>query len=355
MKAVRRYRKPGPADAGAPPFQILSLSGGGYRGLFTAIILEELEQRAGRPLADCFDIVAGTSIGGIIACGLVAGVPAETIRREFERLGERVFDRHVRPFGKRLFPVPRPGLFSARYSRAGLEEAVDGVLGPHASRTLAETRPGLLVPSVSATNGEPFFFETGLPKDPRGVVTLRDVAFATSAAPTFFPEHAVLSNALVDGGVIANAPDVLALVRAMSIHGRHPSEIRLLSVGTSGAANGEVFKPGRKSGIFGWMVARGLFNLTLSAQQSLALSQARDVLGNRFVRIDVAADGPRGKAIALDKTGVAASATLRSLAAEALSEADRKAGPMISSVLRKRPAPRGATPRPGSGSLPPGV
>jgi hypothetical protein len=336
MKAVRRYRKPGPSNAGARPFQILSLSGGGYRGLFTAIILEELEQRAGRPLADCFDLVAGTSIGGILACGLMAGVPASTIRSEFERLGDRVFDRHVSLFGRRLFAVPRLGLFSARYSRAGLEEAVDGVLGAHASRTLSEARPGLLVPAVSATNGEPFVFETGLPNDPRGGVTLRDVAFATSAAPTFFPEHAVLANALVDGGIIANAPDVLALVRAISVHGRHPLEIRLLSVGTSGAAVGEVFKPGRKSGVFGWMVTRGLFNLTLSAQQSLALSQVRDVLGNRFVRIDVAADGARGKAVALDKTGLIASATLRGLAAEALAEADRKAGPMISTFLRNK-------------------
>jgi hypothetical protein len=334
MKAVRRYRTPGPASAGARPFQILSLSGGGYRGLFTAIILEELEQRAGRPLADCFDLVAGTSIGGILACGLMTGVPASTIRKEFERLGDRVFDRHVSLFGRRLFPVPRLGLFSARYSREGLEEAVDGVLGPHASRTLSQTRSGLLVPAVSATNGEPFVFETGRPNDPRGGVTLRDVAFATSAAPTFFPEHAVLANALVDGGVIANAPDVLALVRAISTHGRHPSEIRLLSVGTSGAAVGEVFKPGRRSGVLGWMVTRGLFNLVLSAQQSLALSQVRDVLGSRFVRIDVAADGARGKAVALDRTGSTATATLRGLAAEALAEGDRKAGPMISTFLR---------------------
>lgn len=334
MKTTRRYHRPGPASAGAPPFQILSLSGGGYRGLFTAIILEELEQRAGRPLADCFDVVAGTSIGGILACGLMAGVPASTIRREFERLGDRVFDRHVSLFGKRLFPVPRLGMLSSRYSRDGLEAAVDAVLGNAASRTLAETRTGLIVPAVSATSGEPFVFETGLPNDPLGGVSLRDVAFATSAAPTFFPEHAVLSNALVDGGVIANAPDVIALTRALSVHGRSPSEIRLLSVGTSGAATGEVFRPGRSSGVFGWMVGRNLFGLTLTASQNLAISLARDVLGKRYVRIDIAADAARGKAVGLDKTGAAATATLRALAAEAVAEADRSAAQTISAMLR---------------------
>jgi Patatin len=334
MKPVRRHKAAGPSKAGAQPFQILALSGGGYRGLFTAIILDELEQRAGRPLADCFDIVAGTSIGGILACGLVAGVPASVIRQEFERLGDRVFDRHITILGRRLFPVPRTGMFSARYSRTGLEAAVDGVLGDHSGQSLDATRPGLIVPAVSATSGEPFVFRTGMPNDPHGAVSLRDVAFATSAAPTFFPEHAVLSNALIDGGVIANAPDVLALTQAMSVHGHHPSEIRLLSIGTSGAATGEVFKPGRRSGIVGWMVARNLFGLTLAAQQSLALSTASDILGNRFVRIDVAADPARGRAIGLDRTGEAASATLKGLAAEALEDSNRKAGTMISAMLR---------------------
>jgi len=334
VRSVRRYRAPGAAAAGGRPFQILSLSGGGYRGLFTAIILEELEQRAGKPLVDCFDIVAGTSIGGILACGLVSGVPASMIRREFERLGDRVFDRHVSVFGMRLFPMPRLGMLSARYSRAGLEAAVDAVLGEFSASTLGQTRPGLIVPAVSATTGDHFVFETGLPNDPRGSVTLRDVAFATSAAPTFFPEHAVLDNALVDGGVIANAPDLLALSRALSLNGRNPSEIRMLSVGTSGAATGEVFKPGRRSGILGWMIARNLFGLTLSAQQSLALSLARDILGGRHVRIDVAADAARGKAIGLDKTGAIASTTLRGLAAEAMAKADAESSPMISAILR---------------------
>lgn len=334
MRKSRRYQKPGAATAGARPLQILSLSGGGYRGLFTAIILEELERRAGRPLAECFDIVAGTSIGGILACGIMTGVPATTIRKEFERLGEKVFDRHVTVMGRRLFPIPRLGLTGARYSRSGLEAAVSGVLGENAKRTLRETRPGLLVPAVSATSGRPVMFETGVPNDPFEDVLLRDVAFATSAAPTYFPEHPVKSNALVDGGIIANAPDVLALTRAMSLHGRKPSEIRMLSIGTSGAAMGEVFRPGRQSGVLGWMMARNLFGLTLAAQQSLALDLARDLLGNRYVRVDVDADASRAAKIGLDKAGPTASDALRGLAGQALAAADERDRSMIAAILR---------------------
>lgn len=339
MRPSRRYQRPGPTKAGNSPYQILALSGGGYRGLFTAIILEQLEQRAGRPLAECFDIIAGTSIGGILACGLIAGVPASAIRREFERLGDHVFDRHLTVFGRRLFPIPRLGLMSTRYSREGLADAVNSVLQHHARQTLAQTRPGLIVPAVSATNGEPYIFETGLPNDPHGATTLRDVAFATSAAPTYFPEHEIRSNALVDGGLIANAPDVIALTRALSVAGRHPDEIRLLSIGTAGSALGEVFKPGRRSGVLGWMIARNLFGLTISAQESLALSMAKELLGNRYVRIDAVADAKREKAIGLDKAGHTATTTLKGLAAEAIDDVDRDStsGPMLSTLLRRSP------------------
>ena len=88
-------------------------------------------------------------------------------------------------------------------------------------------------------------------------------------------------------------------------------------------------------------MSRNLFGLTLSAQQALALSLARDLLGRRHVRIDVEADGPRGKAIALDKAGRSATDTLRALAHEAIAEADRRDGAMLSAMLRIAIPPAG--------------
>ncbi|AZO34026.1 MAG: hypothetical protein EOS76_06855 [Mesorhizobium sp.] len=75
------------------PFQILALSGGGYRGLFSTHIFSKLEEQAGRPIGECFDLIAGTSIGGIIAIGLALGKPAKEIRDVFEEKGEDIFTR----------------------------------------------------------------------------------------------------------------------------------------------------------------------------------------------------------------------------------------------------------------------
>jgi patatin-like phospholipase/acyl hydrolase len=335
MKSVRRYRRAGAASPGVAPFQILSLSGGGYRGLFSAIILEDLENKAGKPLRECFDLVAGTSIGGILACGIATGVPAERIRKEFERLGAKVFERpQVSVLGRKLFELPRLGVLSARYSRSGLEEAVQGVLGDNAEISLASMTKPLIVPAVSATTSQAVVFESGRNSAPNGNVALKDVAFATSAAPTFFPEHNISGQSLVDGGIIANAPDVVSIVKAMTTFGRKADEIRLLSIGTTGAATGEVYRPNRASGILGWMMARNLFGLTVTAQQNLAVSLSSDLLGHRAVRVDYAADGKRGDVIGLDKVDTVATDTLKGLATQALEGAYRTNGGAIKAMLR---------------------
>ncbi|WP_457833194.1 patatin-like phospholipase family protein, partial [Staphylococcus aureus] len=78
-------------DAGRKRFQILALSGGGYRGLFTAKVLADLEQEIGGPIAAKFDLIAGTSIGGILALAVAMEVPAEQMVSLFEKHGEKIF------------------------------------------------------------------------------------------------------------------------------------------------------------------------------------------------------------------------------------------------------------------------
>ncbi len=78
-------------------FQILSLSGGGYLGLYTISVLADLEDRIGAPLASRFDLIAGTSVGGIIAIGIAGEVPAARIKETFERDGPRIFSERKPP------------------------------------------------------------------------------------------------------------------------------------------------------------------------------------------------------------------------------------------------------------------
>lgn len=323
-------RKP---DTVTAPFQVLALSGGGYRGLFSAMILEEMEKRACKPLRECFDLIAGTSIGGIIACGIAAGVPAARMREEFERQGKGIFERRIGLPGGRSFSVPRFGIIGAKYMRKGLEAAVSGTLGEASGMRLSDVGKPLVVTAVSATNGSAVLFDSrtnGTMKD----VTLREVALSTSAAPTYFPEFNIGGNSLVDGGIVANAPDAVAMLKAMSVFGQRPEEVRMLSVGTAGGVMGEVFRDGRSTGALRWMVARNLFGLTVGAQQELSLGLVRDLLGERYLRIDVTPDSARAKAIALDKANSTATATLRELSKQALDDVDRLRGGDLAAFLR---------------------
>ncbi|MCV9964302.1 CBASS cGAMP-activated phospholipase [Pararhizobium sp. BT-229] len=323
-------RKP---SASPSPFQVLALSGGGYRGLFSAMILEEMESRARKPLRDCFDLIAGTSIGGILACGIAAGVPASAMREEFERQGKGIFERRIRLPGGLSFRVPRFGVLGAKYSRAGLEAAVAGTLGKASGTRIADVAKPLVVTAVSATNGSAVLFDSrsnGGMKD----VTLREVALSTSAAPTYFPEFNIGGNSLVDGGIVANAPDAVAMMKSMSVFGQRPEEVRMLSIGTAGGVMGEVFRDGRSAGALRWMVARNLFGLTVGAQQELSLGLVRDLLGERYLRIDVTPDNARAKVIALDKADGTATATLRELSKQAMEDADRQRGGDLAAFLR---------------------
>jgi hypothetical protein len=315
------------------PFQVLALSGGGYRGLFSALILEEMESRAGRPLRECFDLIAGTSIGGILACGIAAGVPASAMRKEFEQRGISIFERRIElPFGLSI-KVPRFGLVGARYSRNGLEAAVDGTLAAAASMRLVDVEKPLVVTAVSATNGDAVLFDSRSNASVKDV-TLREVALATSAAPTYFPEFNIGGNSLVDGGLVANAPDAVAVLKSMAVFGQRPEEIRMLSVGTAGGMTGEVFRDGRSAGVLKWMMGRNLFGLTVGAQQELSLTLVRDLLGDRFLRIDAVPDNARSKVIALDKADKTATVTLRELARKAIDETDRNRGADLAAFLR---------------------
>lgn len=334
MNSLERPTGTGPSHQTSQPFQILSLSGGGYRGLFTAVILEELELRAGKPLRDCFDLIAGTSIGGILACGVAMGVPARDMRREFEIHGPSVFNRYLSIRGRRILKLPKPGVLRARYSRKGLVTTVDAVLGQFKTTTLGAVTKPLLVPAVSVTNANAVIFESGLGAGNMAGTALRDVAFATSAAPTYLPDHVIKQNSFVDGGIVANSPDVVAVMKAMGTWGRRPSELKLLSVGTAAEQNGEAFQGRRASGALSWMFARKIFDLTLAAQQELALNLVREFLGTRNLRIDARPDRARAKVTGLDVTGRKATAALVGLAQNAITDVDARAASELATMLR---------------------
>ncbi|MGO9872696.1 MAG: CBASS cGAMP-activated phospholipase, partial [Acidimicrobiia bacterium] len=186
-----------PADVGERRFQILALDGGGVRGIFTAAVLAGLEEDLGHPVLDAFDLVVGTSTGGIIALGLGAGRSAHEILDFYVDHKDRIFPKRFAGSVRRIL--------TSKYDAQPLEEALREIFG---DKLLGESRVPLVVPSYNLGENDVYIFKTPhherLKRDHK--VAMWSVAMATSAAPTYFPAFRLPNDhvRLVDGGLWAN-------------------------------------------------------------------------------------------------------------------------------------------------------
>jgi uncharacterized protein len=276
-------------------FQILALSGGGYRGLFTARNLELMEEQYGGHVADRFDLIAGTSIGGILALALALRIPAKALRALFEEHGGEIFK--PRRWGA--------GWFAAKYDNQSIRNllASDRYLG---KRLLGDSKTRIIVPAVNYTTGAPQVFKTphheNFGRD--HLLPMVDVAMATSAAPTYLPIYKMNSQQYVDGGLIANAPGLLAVHEARTFLACESSDIHVLAIGTaSSRVTADPTKP-LDRGIVAW--ASSVFDLTISAQESLSKFMLRHMLPGRYLDMDVVLTEAQAASVGLDKTDKAA-------------------------------------------------
>lgn len=211
-----------------PPdrFQILALDGGGAKALFTALILARLEEDLGVSISDSFDLIAGTSAGGIVALALGAGLAPSEIVTHYKSLVETVFPSVRRRWWRRLRQLTNPV-----YDAGPLRTALEGVLGKN---KLGESAKRLVIPAWDVQAGTVHIFKTPhhrrLKRDWR--LPMVDVALATSAAPLYFPAARVDGHRLIDGGVWANNPSVVAIAEAVSMLDVPLRAIRILNVGT---------------------------------------------------------------------------------------------------------------------------
>lgn len=187
-------------------FQILALSGGGYRGLYTATILAELERELGGPIARHFDLIAGTSIGGILALAIANEIPASSLVDMFVKKGSDIFKPRTR------FP-----LFKSSFSSDELKKVISAtdLLG---ERLLGDCLHPVIIPAINYSTGKPVLFKTPHNENFRldHLHKMVDIGLATSAAPTYFPRHFFQHNQYVDGGLFANAPGLLPLLKPQS-------------------------------------------------------------------------------------------------------------------------------------------
>ena len=310
-------------------FRILSLDGGGIKGAFTASVLATLEEDSGCAAVDHFDLITGTSTGGIIAIGLGLGLPARTICDFYEQEGPAIFPGTS--LVQRVEGKLRQ-LFAPKHSHAVLRAALGKVFG---KRRFGESKCRLVIPTYDAIGGRVFLMKTAHHERFRYDVDAPavDVALATSAAPTYFaatpfPDHADAS--YVDGGVWATCPVMVGITEAVAFLGAKLEEIDVLSIGTTTTP----FNIARHadSGIAQWNA--GLVELMFEAQVQTAVAQAGLLLGGRLHRINVTA---REGEFSLDK---ADSETIRRLVTLGRGEAVKKANIEVvgSRFLNKRAA-----------------
>jgi predicted acylesterase/phospholipase RssA len=301
------------------PFQVLCLSGGGYRGLYAAEVLAGIERETGIPLSRQFDLIAGTSIGGIVALALAAGVPAAEIARAFREDGGTIFSNRPAPQGgigqfRELLKSAR----RARYRTEPLARVVTRLVGD--KLRIGDLKQRVMVPTVNMTKGRPQVFKT--PHHTNFVrdrhLSVVDVAMATAAAPTYFPLHRIGGEMFADGGLYSNAPDLLALHEAEHFLGWQMSELRMLSIGTTSVQFSLAHAGGYDFGWLAWMERQRLSTAIIGAQQINTVAMMEHRLGPRYLRIDAIQSAEQAAHLALDVATADAAQTLSGLAEASL-------------------------------------
>jgi uncharacterized protein len=312
------------------PFQSLALTGGGYRGLFTAKVLEVLEQQIGEPIGRRFDLITGTSIGGIVALAAAFEVPMANVVATFISRGADIFPNDRLSRASQFFRKWR----RPRYATNALREVIEELLP--SSLKLRDAKRPVAVPAVNVTQARPQIFKSrhheNWIRDSK--LSVQSVALATSAAPTFFSLAEVDGHFYVDGGLFANAPDLVAIHEAETFYGVTVDAMRVLSVGTTTQSYSLSFANGREYGIVEWMRQNRLFSITISAQQQFFEQIAKHRLGDRFLRIDEEPSAEQAQDLGLDVATPAATKTLTALGAKAATDAF---GPRMQAFLRHVP------------------
>eukprot|EP01127_Copromyxa_protea_P012942 TRINITY_DN3418_c0_g1_i1.p1 TRINITY_DN3418_c0_g1~~TRINITY_DN3418_c0_g1_i1.p1 ORF type:complete len:321 (+),score=47.40 TRINITY_DN3418_c0_g1_i1:21-983(+) len=242
---------------------ILSCDGGGTRAVAPAQFLCHLEENLGIKLGDVFDMFCGCSIGSVLAMGLgAARVPC----RELQNIccdSENVW--------KKVMPKPK-NLLGPGYPAIGKRTLIENVVG---DIKFSDCDKMLLIPTFSLTLEETCIF------DENSDLYIKDVADASSAAPTYFPPVRIGDHWYVDGGMTVYDPAMCGYVKAVSKFGAD-ADIRIISVGTGKRKvniNGEV---AQNHGIYGWLT-NDLIEITLN--DTLVQKHLHTLCGDNYIRI----------------------------------------------------------------------
>ena len=350
-------------------FRILSVDGGGMRGLIPALVIADLERRlqaeAGPDarVADYFHMFAGTSTGGLVALSLTVPdlpgrperplISAAALADLYTTDGPRIFHRSLWQKLRTLW-----GWIGPKYGLGPLGDTVTDRLG--ANSRLADALRELVVTAYDMTDREPYFFKRWRARsdEPRNRPVI-DAALSTSAAPTYFPSHEVEGHALVDGGVFAANPAIAAIVEALKRradepHHLSPDALLVVSVGTGLHETHYTQAEVSGWGKLGWIVPQEseppILATVLGGSSDGVDHWAHTLLngppdpsvpaeeigrGPRFFRLQVPLDPP----IQMDDASPAAIAALEAAARRLIADNEAELAGITARLLRAGPIP----------------
>lgn len=304
-------------------------------GLYTAHVLAAIESRSGRPLRDSFDLIAGTSIGGILGLAVALSVPMQQVAEIFEENGTRIFSDRPAPstFAMLVRDLLR-FLSVSKYDNAALRETLSYMIDPQVCLRDLEAR--FIAPAVNLSKGIPVTFRTPHLVDHSSSADLRaiDVALATSAAPTLLPIVNIGSDYYCDGGIYANSPDHIALHEVEGLIGHPVHKISMLSIGTTTADYTFPVPASTSFGLRQWSRNQLFIRLSLAAQQQSAHRILHQRLGERYIRLDATQDPHHAPMLGLDVATPAARCILKDLASQTAT--DLEATPGLDRMLEHR-------------------
>lgn len=280
-------------DSTRKEFKVLSIDGGGIKGLLTASFFDTLEKRLNKNIADFFDLIVGTSTGGIITLALADRIRANEIVSFYLKFGPSIFKKRIisKFIGKGY------GLFKSLYDIKPLKTALQEVFK---EKTLQEMYEGnniaVCITATNPRNCRPYIFKTPHQSKLRRQLKAKlwEVALSTSAAPIFFPIVSIESHYLVDGGLWANNPSMVALTEAIGPYfKKNINDVSILSIGNVSSCSALQNYRNLKKGLIGWR--QNVVTLTLDAQSThahLSMEQIFQRDKKRYYRVEDKVEDP---------------------------------------------------------------
>jgi patatin-like phospholipase/acyl hydrolase len=260
-------------------FKILSLDGGGIRGAYSAAVLATLQSEVELPLVDYFDLIVGTSTGGIIAIGLGLGVSPEKLVEFYREKGKEIFP--ITGWLSGLIQKGKQLVVGTKHDADRLLKALNSVLD---DKLFGDSKRPLVIVSYNASREPdgPHLFKTTREDHKKFKASM--VALATSAAPLYFRTIDLPlgdngeNQTFVDGGIWANCPTLVGVTEAVRFYGKQLKDLYVLSVGTTYRPF-KIKQEQKKGSLLDWAFGKDLAALVGSAQQAGTWGTTKTMLG----------------------------------------------------------------------------